>query len=44
MIIDPWGKVLSNAGTQPGMAIADMKTDVLAEVRRKLPVLEHRRL
>jgi len=44
MIIDPWGKVLSNAGTEPGMAMAEIKTDVIAEIRNKLPSLEHRRL
>jgi len=43
MIIDPWGRVLSNAGTKPGMAVADINRKELAEVRRKLPALEHRK-
>lgn len=44
MIIDPWGNVLSNAGTEPGMAVADIKTGKIAETRKKLPSLEHRKL
>jgi predicted amidohydrolase len=44
MIIDPWGNVLSNAGTEPGMAVADIKTGEIAETRKKLPSLEHRKL
>ena len=42
MIIDPWGAVLANAGTEPGMAIAEIDTAVLNDVRRKLPSLRHR--
>jgi len=44
MIIDPWGNVLSNAGTEPGTAMADIKSDVITETRNKLPSLEHRKL
>lgn len=42
MIIDPWGNILSDAGEEPGMAMAELKLDDLKEVRRKLPALEHR--
>lgn len=42
MIIDPWGVILANAGTEPGMALAEMDTTVLDDVRRKLPSLQHR--
>ena len=42
MIIDPWGTVLANAGTDPGMAIAEIETGYLKEVRKKLPSLKHR--
>lgn len=42
MIIDPWGKVLSDAGENPGMATAELDLEHLKEVRRKLPALEHR--
>ncbi|WP_370647532.1 carbon-nitrogen hydrolase family protein [Rhodohalobacter sp. 614A] len=42
MIIDPWGKILSNAGVKPGMAMAELDMETLKDVRRKLPSLEHR--
>lgn len=42
MIIDPWGKVLADAGKKPGMATAELNLQDLKEVRRKLPALEHR--
>lgn len=42
MIIDPWGNILSDAGDEPGMAMAELKFGDLKEVRRKLPALEHR--
>jgi predicted amidohydrolase len=42
MMIDPWGRVLSKAGTEPGMAFAEIDSNVIAETRKKLPSLEHR--
>lgn len=42
MIINPWGKVLSNAGEKPGMATAGLDLETLKDVRKKLPALEHR--
>lgn len=42
MIIDPWGAILADAGTEPGMAIAEIDTTLMADVRRKLPSLKHR--
>lgn len=42
MIIDPWGKILADAGEKPGMATAELDLEALKEIRRKLPALEHR--
>ena len=42
MIIDPWGMVLADAGTQPGVAIAEINPSRLARVRRQMPSLSHR--
>ncbi|MDZ7754983.1 carbon-nitrogen hydrolase family protein [Rhodohalobacter sp.] len=42
MIIDPWGKILADAGTEPGVIYADLDMEYLKEVRKKLPSLEHR--
>ncbi|MEX0680456.1 MAG: carbon-nitrogen hydrolase family protein [Balneolales bacterium] len=44
MIIDPWGRILCDAGVKPGMAMAEIDLDHLYRVRRKMPSLEHRLL
>jgi deaminated glutathione amidase len=44
LIIDPWGRVLADAGTEPGMALAEIDTNVTDDVRRKLPSFRHKRL
>lgn len=44
MIIDPWGAVLADAGTEPGIAIAEIDPNMLQEVRSKIPSLQHRRM
>ncbi len=43
MIVDPWGKVIAGAGTEPGLVLADIDLDYLQDVRLRLPALEHRR-
>ncbi|MDA0672388.1 MAG: carbon-nitrogen hydrolase family protein [Cyanobacteria bacterium] len=42
VIIDPWGLVLADAGTQPGVAIAEINPSRLAQVRQQMPALQHR--
>ncbi len=42
MILDPWGTVLSDAGVHPGVAIAEINPNRLAQVRRQMPSLQHR--
>lgn len=42
LIIDPWGVVLADAGTEPGVAIAEITPSRLAQVRRQMPSLTHR--
>ena len=42
MIIDPWGQILVNAGTNPGMAISEIDLNQIREIRGKLPSLSHR--
>jgi len=41
MIVDPWGIVLSDAGENPGVAIAEINPSRLAQVRRQMPSLSH---
>tara|TARA_R100001143_G_C3359521_1_gene134639 strand:- start:5216 stop:6070 length:855 start_codon:yes stop_codon:yes gene_type:complete len=42
MIIDPWGNILSDAGTEPGFAMAAIDLNLISEVRQKLPSIHHR--
>jgi len=42
LIVDPWGVILSDAGTAPGIAIATINPTRLAQVRRQMPSLQHR--
>ena len=43
-IVDPWGEVLADAGPSgEGLAIASLDPARLAQVRRDLPALRHRR-
>jgi len=41
-IVDPWGIILADAGVEPGMAIAEIDPDRIAQVRRQMPSLQHR--
>jgi predicted amidohydrolase len=43
LIVDPWGKILAELGTEPGVAIADINADEVMRVRGMLPSLEHDR-
>jgi deaminated glutathione amidase len=43
MIVDPWGVVLAQAPDVETHVIADLDMDLLADVRRRLPALQHRR-
>jgi nitrilase len=44
MLIDPWGIVLAERDEGPAVVIGDIDAARLAQVRRDLPALEHRRL
>ena len=43
MIVDPWGQVVAMAADGPGIALADIDLVRVAEIRRAIPVLEHRK-
>ena len=43
MIVDPWGASLATVGEWPGLAVGQLYREHLVQVRRQLPVLEHRR-
>ncbi|MEM7151977.1 MAG: carbon-nitrogen family hydrolase [Myxococcota bacterium] len=42
-IIDPWGEVLASAAGQETMLLADLEPKVVAQARKKFPVLRDRR-
>ncbi|HXH72271.1 MAG TPA: carbon-nitrogen hydrolase family protein [Mariprofundaceae bacterium] len=44
MIVDPWGTVLAELGDDEGIAIAELSLDTLSDLRRRMPVLQHRRM
>jgi predicted amidohydrolase len=43
-IVDPWGAVIAQVPDTDGVAVAPLDFAYLAEVRRDLPALQHRRL
>jgi predicted amidohydrolase len=43
-IVDPWGEVIAHASEREGVVVAPFDPAYLAEVRRNLPALRHRRL
>jgi predicted amidohydrolase len=43
MVVGPWGEVLSVVPEGEGIALAEVDPTRLAQVRRQLPALEHRR-
>ncbi|HET7262720.1 MAG TPA: carbon-nitrogen hydrolase family protein [Casimicrobiaceae bacterium] len=42
MIVDPWGVVVASRAEEPGFVLADIDPLRIADVRRRLPALEHR--
>jgi nitrilase len=43
MVVDPWGELLALCEEGEGLALADIGHERIAEVRRQLPALTHRR-
>jgi len=43
LIIDPWGVVLADAGTEPGLIVADLDLSAVDAARGKIPALKHDR-
>jgi nitrilase len=43
LIVDPWGEVLAVQAEGEGVVMADIDPERLADVRRRLPALHHRR-
>ena len=43
MVIDPWGKVIIDMGTEPGMTVCEIDMDQIADVRSRIPAISNRR-
>ena len=43
LVVDPWGEVLLDMGTDPGVGFAEIDLARVADVRARVPVLDHRR-
>jgi predicted amidohydrolase len=44
LILDPWGRILAEAGDEPAVVVADCDLGELRRVRASLPALGHRKL
>jgi predicted amidohydrolase len=43
LVVAPWGEVLSDAGTEPGVSFAEIDLSRVSEARRRVPSLTHDR-
>ncbi|PCD02682.1 nitrilase [Sphingomonas spermidinifaciens] len=43
LVVDPWGEVLLDMGEAPGLGFAEIEAERVAEVRARIPVLDHAR-
>jgi len=43
MIVAPWGDILAEGGTEPGVITAEIDTDLVADARARVPSLRHDR-
>ncbi len=44
LVVDPWGTVLLDMGTGPGLGLCEIDLDQVTAVRGRIPVLSHRRV
>jgi predicted amidohydrolase len=43
LIVDPWGRILAEGGTEPGLVMAEIDLGEVAKARARIPSLEHGR-
>jgi len=43
LIVDPWGRVLAEGGTEPGVILAEIDPSFVADARARIPALKHAR-
>jgi hypothetical protein len=42
-IVDPWGTIVAQCSDRTGIAMADVSLDFIQEIRREMPVSQHKR-
>ncbi|MBS0248941.1 MAG: carbon-nitrogen hydrolase family protein [Proteobacteria bacterium] len=43
IVVDPWGRVIAEGGTEPGLIMAEIDPALITEARARVPSLEHGR-
>lgn len=43
LVVDPWGTVLADGGTEPGVVLAEIDPEQVAQARLRIPSLRHGR-
>jgi predicted amidohydrolase len=43
LIVDPWGRILAEGGTEPGVVMAEIDIGEVAKARARIPSLQHGR-
>jgi predicted amidohydrolase len=43
LIVDPWGRVLAEGGTEPGVVLAEIDVGLVADARGRIPTLKNAR-
>ena len=43
LVVDPWGRILAEGGTEPGVVMAEIDLGDVAKARARIPSLEHGR-
>jgi predicted amidohydrolase len=43
LVVDPWGRILAEAGEEPGIILAEIDPSASLAVRRQIPTLQHDR-
>ncbi|HZP79952.1 MAG TPA: carbon-nitrogen hydrolase family protein [Pseudolabrys sp.] len=43
LIVDPWGRILAEGGTEPGVVMAEIDPSEVASARARIPSLQHGR-
>jgi predicted amidohydrolase len=41
LIVDPWGRILAEGGTEPGIVMTDIDIGEIATARARIPALQH---